>query len=285
MENSEIQKLGLERKPVTVIADQFLTRSVDHANFQHCLFHDTGAKKLLFKNGDFSYCVFERAYFHACTFIDCKFIGARFVDCNFRSASIEGCHFEYAIFKSTLISEKELLKNLPAWPKVRRELLRNLRINAESIGDAEAVKGYVREELAALREDLKKARDGKETYYAQKYNTLGKKLSVYWQSVWVWFDWHLWGHGEYPSRLLRTIIIGVTGAALYRVGTYHQFPVTTSPSSILSISAADYMDVVKAFVGVVPVSFPEGLAALLSIFRYVVLGLFISVLFRRLARR
>ena len=177
MDSHELQKFGLVEKPVVIVESKFLTKSVDRANFQHHFFRNTGAKELTFQNCDFSFCVFERAYFHACEFINCKFIGARFIDCNFRGAIFDGCSFEYAIFKSTLVSLAEMLKNLPAWPNVRRELLRDLRLNAESIGDAEAVKEYVREELTASREHLKKAREGKESYYASKYKGVRKKLS------------------------------------------------------------------------------------------------------------
>jgi len=285
MINQEIEKLGLVDKPVTVVTDQFLTKSVEEANFQHHLFRNTGAKNLTYKNCDFSYCVFERAYFHGCNFINCKFVGARFTECNFRGATFDGCEFEYAVFSSTLISHKELLKNLPAWPNVKRELLRGLRINAERTGDAEAAKIFVREELSASREHLQKAREAKERYYAQKYKGFTKKIAVYLDSFWTWLDWHLWGHGEYPGRLIRTISIGLVAAALYRLYADQEVSGATSLTHVMSMFLAYFRDVCYAFLGVVPESFPIALASVLSLFRYVVLGLFISVLYKRLARR
>ncbi len=285
MDRMELQKIGLQDKPVKVIENKIFTAPITGKSFQHFQFKNTGAKNIKFENCDFLYCFFERAYFHGCQFVNCKFIGARFVDCNFRGASFDGCDFEYATFKSTLIDGHELLRNLPAWPNARRELLRNLRLNAESIGDDKSVKIFVREELAASREHLKKARQAKEKYYASKYGSLSKRGQVYWQSLTVWVDWNLWGHGEYPWHLLRTIIIGLLLASSYRIIESGVITDSLPIGQALSIVMAHFLDVTKTFVGIVPNDFPSGLAAILSLFRYIVLGLFISVLYRRLSRR
>jgi len=285
VENEQSIEASLEDRPVNIIVNKYFKNSITSINFQHHVFRDTGAKKLVFKNCDFSFCLLERAYFHACEFIDCKFIGARFVDCNFRNARFEGCQFEYSIFKSTLISHHQILKNLSPWPNVRRELLRTLRINAESIGDAEAVKEYVREELSASREHLKKARDGKESYYAKKYKGFHAKLTIYGHSIWSWFDWHLWGHGEYPAKILRTIIIILIFSTLHLLFNDQTFSVNLTISNIISLSMKYFLESAFVFVGVIPDEFPDIVAALLSLTRYVSLGLFISVLYKRLARR
>jgi len=274
-----------EDKPVKVVNDKIFTESLTGRSFQHHVFRDTGAKKLKFKDCDFSYCVFDRAYFHACEFEDCTFIGARFTDCNFRNTTFNGCKFEYAIFKSTLVSHHQILKNLPAWPNVQRELLRTLRINAENIGDAESVKEFVRYELAASREHLKKARDGKESYYAKKYKGFWNKANIYWQSVWLWIDWHLWGHGEYPGKLLSTIVGILVLLTFFRTLTDHSFNGDSTFYDALSLFLDYLLQNIYVFVGVIPDKFPQGLAALLALTRYISLGLFISVLYKRLARR
>lgn len=276
---------GIERKPIQVLRDVFMTSSVQGQPFQHFQFINTGAKDIKFEGCDFRYSSFDRAYFHGCQFVNCKFVGARFVDCNFRGASFDGCDFEYTTFKSTLIDGHELLRNLPAWPNARRELLRNLRLNAESIGDAKSAKIFVREELAASREHLKKARQGKEKYYAQKYGTATKRAQIYWQSLSVWVDWHLWGHGEYPWRLLRTIIIGLVLAGGYRILDSGLITGSMPVGSAFSMALTHFLEVTQSFLGVIPSGFPTGLAAVLSLFRYIMLGLFISVLYKRLSRR
>lgn len=280
-----VSNMSLANRPVKVISDKFITKSVSLNNFQHHVFRDTGAKKLEFKDCDFSYCLFERAYFHGCEFVDCKFIGSRFVDCNFRNTAFDGCDFEYAVFKSTLVSHKQLLRNLPAWPNVRRELLRTLRINAENIGNEEAVKEYVREELAASREHLKKAREGKESYYAKKYKGLASKITIYWQSMSLWLDWHLWGHGEYPGKLIRTIVLILIISTFYRLFNDNTLSENTTLLTVYSLTIQYLIENMYVFVGVLPDKYPGGLGALLALARYISLGLFISVLYKRLARR
>jgi len=277
--------LGVEPRPAATVSYSFFQRSLTKQNCQHYIFRDTGAKKLQFEDCDFSYCLFERAYFHNCTFINCKFIGARFVDCNFRGATFDGCDFEYASFRQTLIAHKQLLVNLPAWPNVRRELVRSLRKNAEGLGDAEAVKAFVREELTAAREHLKKAREGKESYYAQKYKGVTNKISVHWQSLWVWLDWHVWGHGEYPWRIVRTIALIVCGAALWQISTD---PTTSMAIPVNDLARAvtwHLKNVAYSFLGIKVASISDGMAAFLSLARYVSLGLFISILYKTLSRR
>jgi hypothetical protein len=285
MAHEDTLDTGIENKPVHVLQDVFFTISIEGKSFQHFQIKNAGAKELKFENCDFRYCTFERAYFHKCQFVKCNFTGSRFIDSNFRGASFDGCDFEYTTFKSTLIDGYELLRNLPAWPNARRELLRNLRLNAESIGDGKSAKIFVREELAASREHLKKARQAKEKYYASKYRSLPKRVQVYWQSLAVWVDWHLWGHGEYPWRLLRTIMLGLVLAGLYRVIGDSQITGGLSIKETAAASVTHLLDVIKVFVGVVPDTFPSGLAATLSLFRYIMLGLFISVLYKRLSRR
>ncbi|PVV10536.1 MAG: hypothetical protein B6D72_12380 [gamma proteobacterium symbiont of Ctena orbiculata] len=285
MTHSDALDIGIENKPVHVLQDVFFTESLEGQSFQHVQFNNTGAKELKFENCDFRYCTFDRAYFHKCQFIKCNFTGSRFVDSNFRGASFDGCDFEYTTFRTTLIDSYELLRNLPAWPNARRELLRILRLNAESIGDGKAAKILVREELAASREHLKKARQAKEKYYSTKYRPLPKRLQAYWQSLAVWVDWHLWGHGEYPWRLLRTIMLGLVVAGLYRIVCDSNVTWGLTAREAVSASASHFLDVAQTFVGVIPDDFPSGLAATLSLFRYVMLGLFISVLYKRLSRR
>lgn len=285
MDRMELHNIGLKDKLVGVIENKIFTESITGKSFQHFQFKNTGAKRITFKDCNFHYCFFERAYFHCCQFVNCKFIGARFVDCNFRGASFDSCDFEYATFKSTLIDGHELLKNLSARPNVRRELLLTLRLNAESIGDAKSVKIFVREELAASREHLKKARQAKEEYYASKYSSLPKRIQVYGESLKVWLDWNLWGHGEYPWRILRTVIIGLVLASGFRIVESGVITDSLPIGKAISTIISHFMDVTKTFVGIVPNDFPSGLAAILSLFRYIVLGLFISVLYRRLSKR
>lgn len=278
------EDLPIESRPMAVLSEVVFTGAISGEDFRSTVFRDTGSKRIEFRDCDFSYCRFERAYFHSCTFINCKFIGARFADSNFRRATFEGCGFEYAVFHRTLIPHRQLLANLPAWPNVRRELSRALRINFESVGDAEAVKEFVREELSASREHLKKAREGKESYYG-KYRKFPKMVRVYWDSFWVWLDWNVWGHGEYPAKLLRSIGLILVAAVAWEMYSSKLELMTMSIPTIGSWLVQHGRDVVYSFLGVKVDTISDGMSALLGLTRYVTLGLFISVLYKRLSRR
>jgi hypothetical protein len=173
----------LVKRPVTTVEKQYFAGEFNGDDFRHHFFVDVGAKEITFKKVIFSFSDFENAYFKDCKFEGCEFIGAQFNNSNFRGSVFINCKFQYSIFRGTEISHKELLTNLSGMPNVDREWLRRLRINAESIGDVKAVKAYVKEEVRASREHLRKARAAKEGYYAKKYKKLDKRLAVYFESV------------------------------------------------------------------------------------------------------
>jgi hypothetical protein len=62
-----IEELPVNRRPMILVAEVKFTDAVASGKFQHHVFCGTGAKKLEFRDCDFSYCLFEGAYFHGCT--------------------------------------------------------------------------------------------------------------------------------------------------------------------------------------------------------------------------
>lgn len=281
---SESRDIFIDR-PVVTIEKRYFSDSYDGDDFKHHFFKDTGAKELTFKNVDFSYCVFDNAYFHKCRFEDCTFIGARFNGCNLRNSSFTNCKFEYSVFSGTEVPYRELLANLCPWPNVNREWLRRLRINFESTGNIEAVKACVREEMKASREHLKKAREAKEGYYAKSYKGFWKQIPVRWESFRVSLDWHLWGHGEYPIKLFLTVMAILIAASGYVVVDSHSVNNSFSLRDAFYTFLTAFRDVSYTFVGLPQDSIAEWLAAILSLIRYIALGLFISVLYKNIARR
>jgi hypothetical protein len=295
MQNNETNP-HFETRPYTLIEKKyFVGQPIDQKPkyflfkgelyLKHHFFKDTGAKKFIFKNVDFSFSVFDNAYFHQCQFEDCSFIGAKFNGCNLRNSIFTNCKFEYSVFSGTEVPYRELLANLSSWPNANREWLRRLRINFESTGNIEAVKACVREEMTASREHLKKAREAKEGYYAKSYKGFWKQIPVRWESFRVFLDWHLWGHGEYPFKLFITVLAILLVASVYVVVDH--FTLNDAPS-LRDVSYAfltAFRDVGYTFVGLPQGSIAEWLAATLSLIRYIALGLFISVLYKNIARR
>lgn len=276
---------GLTDRPTVTIDKKYFSENLSKNDLSHHFFIDTGAMKITFEGVNFSHCVFKNAYFKSCKFIECDFTGAQFEGSNFRGSRFDNCKFIFSVFRNTEISHKELLVNLSGWPNNNREWLRRLRINAESIGDVEAVKSFVKEEMLASREHLKKARAAKEVYYAKKYEGWDKRLSVYLDSIVNFLDWHLWGHGEHPHKLVFTILGMITLSSAYVFFHNEGVSFDARLNDLLSIAWVTVADVSQTFVGVKSTSVDNGLAAILSLARYISLGLFTSVLYKSIARR
>lgn len=265
---------------------------IANENFLHYTFEDFGARQVQFNNCHFSYSVFTRAYFYGAEFYDCKFIGARFTDCNFRRARFTLCDFSYSSFRGTTIPSKEIMCNVPAEPGVRRELMQALRANANSLANDEDAKFFIRQEMKATELHNQKAREASESYYAPKYGwstNRWKWTRVRIEYVWLWIQRFGWGYGEYPWRLLRSIaLLLLAWAILLAMKTGHTgggFAETLVPSvkQVLSVFLAIHLPLQ-------PGQKDEGfvvwlLLSLTAVTRYVALGLFVTMLFRRLSKR
>jgi len=268
-----------------VIESKFVSSGCDGNDFKNYVFKDIGGNQLTFKGVDFSFCVFDNAYLRDCKFEDCIFTGTKFIDSNFKGSSFVNCKFEYSVFKSTAISSKELLTNLSSWPNVNRDWLRRLRINYEALGDVASVKACIKEEMLASREHLRKAREAKEGYYAKAYKGYKAQFPVRIESLANFLDWHLWGHGERPHKLFFTVCVLIAISAFYVLFDSYGITAASAGTEIAESFFYSLRDVSYSFVGVKQDTVPDGLAALLSISRYIALGLFISVLYKNIARR
>ena len=257
-------------------------------DFRYCLFDSTGAKGITFENCDFSYATFSKAYFRKAIFINCKFIGAYFIDSNFRGVEMRACDFKYANFQNTVIPSDTVLDNLPEWPNVKRELLRIHRINASNFGDSESVKLYIREELTAQREHYRRARKRNESYYSNKYSGFYNWIKVRFKSILLWLDWNLWGHGEYPEKLIYSTLIILSVVALFiSFKVTHVNEELAIGEFLLSIkNSIKYT--FDAFLGIDSSNLyriSKFWTYFTVIFRITVFGMFISVLFRYLSKR
>jgi Pentapeptide repeats (9 copies) len=261
-------------------------------NFLHYTFEDFGARQVQFNNCNFSYSIFTRAYFYGAEFDNCKFIGTRFTDCNFKSARFSQCDFSYSSFRGTTIPSKEVMCNVPTEPNVRRELMQALRANAISLVNDEDAKFFIRQEMRAAELHNQKAREAREGYYAPKYGWATNRwnwMRVRIEYIWLWIQRFGWGYGEYPWRLLRSIALLLLALAILlamKTGqTITGFIETLLPSvkRILSVFLAIPLPSTQNQID-------EGfviwlLLSLTAVLRYVALGLFVTMLFRRLSKR
>ncbi|WP_157636098.1 pentapeptide repeat-containing protein [Burkholderia ubonensis] len=257
------------------------------------MFHDftnIDAKEVIFEACNFKFCIFNGAYFRKAKFKNCDFTGAKFKDCNFRDCILSGSKFNYTQFSNTLISTKELLLNAPTWLNVRREFMMSLRKNSESVGDIESAKTFIREELKAARKYCQEGWRHQGSYYKDKYPKITDRINLFFQSIGYGLDWHFWGHGEYPSKLIRFIFVTLLISGAITLGFDDRISLDATPvNAFLSTYGQSTIAATCTFLGVAPdhglPAVPEPLRITLVFFRYIALGFFTSSLFRRLSRR
>lgn len=251
----------------------------------HGHFTDVSGKKATFEKVDFSYSVFTRAYFHDTIFKDCKFTGCRFNECNFRGAKFSLCDFKYAFFDRTIVPHKQLIACAPAWPNVKRDLMQIMRANAVSVGDIEAERAFIREEMKARREHLRRARAQEEEYYKRKYAGWWNWCSVRWQSFWLFLDRNILGHGEHIGRAvlgsLALLLLIATFQWLYDLDSSDSFGRVV----LGFVESAKYVLYLLLDVPSVVAQPPYSLAIVVILLRYFLIGLLVAGLFRVLSHR
>jgi hypothetical protein len=257
----------------TEVTDQEFTSDLQSVAFDKYLFRRVSAKDRTYNRVSFKYTIFENCYFRSCKFLNCDFTGAMFVDTNFHGSSFDGSRFDYCRFTRTLISHAVLDRHLPGWENVQQELTRNLRVNFGSVGDTEGVNKAISAELRATRIHFHKAAWSHESYFRDKYTGLSRLRMIGRHSVFVVWDF-IWGNGESLPRVARTLVIAF---CLIAAGAYW--------SGVSGREAFAFA--LPVFFGVTPtgLQLPTWLLTLAAAARLVLLGLFMSILIKRLARR
>lgn len=265
--------------------DYFKTHGFQKNSYAGQHLHDVGGKRIHFKDCDFSYCIIERGYFHDAKFENCKFIGTRFISCNFRSATFAMCDFSYATFFTTIVSHTEISKNLPDQPNKRRDLIRSLRANATSMGDQEANNSLLSHELEANTEHYRRLFSSNHSYYA-KYSQSEKIVALF-KYVALRAEGLAWGYGLSPLRLLLWLFAAVllSGTTLAFAGQENVILNAELLSSIgrnALMSAFAVLDL--ALVSSTTINAHPLVFGFLVTVRVIILGLLITVVYRRYAR-
>jgi hypothetical protein len=260
-------------------------------DYKFYVFDDANGKGATFFNCDFSYCFFENAYFHEAKFENCKFIGIKIKSSNFRNCTFIGCDFKFATFIETILPIKEILKNLPTWPNVRSELLQNLRVNANETGDTKNISLIIKEEIKSDKEHWRLARKRPDLYYTKKYSGFLKRIKVYYESFKIWIDWFIWGHGEFPMSLIRSIILTILifSVWIFLSNSHSLFSASSFQiSSFNKLISESFRDTINYFFDLkIEDKLSKGFWWLLtlSIFKYLYLGLFINIIMKKFSRR
>jgi len=193
-------------KAIPRLQDTILTKIAENIDLRDCVWNNVGAKKIEIKSANFSYGLLEDCYFHNVTFLDCNFTGCRFIRCNLPTSSFVRCDLQYANFEKTQVERTSILQNKPERPNVARELFRNLRTNAIGIGNRDDANAYIDAEIKANSEFLRRAVFNLEPYYERKYPFWPHKPKLLIKYAFNWVSRLFWGHGESFWKLVFTSI-------------------------------------------------------------------------------
>jgi hypothetical protein len=245
-------------------------------------------KGAIFEDCDFSYSVMTDCYFHGARFVNCKFTGSRLFRCNFREAKFEGCDFRYVDANETKISAREVIKNLPDYPNIARDILQVMRRNASSLGDVRDARSLVVGELNQRKEHLRRAIRGQGRYYKTKYGGFWQKVRLVVELTLLKLDSFVWGHGEKIWKMIFPILLLVLTSSIAHAYIWWQQNPGALPEQLISFATNGLFYYFSMFlsVDVTHVS-PRVLWIewIVAASRLVAFGMLISSLFRWLSHR
>lgn len=272
-------------RDIKKIDDCSILKDLTKEDLKNTIFLNLDAKERKFENCDFSFSRFENGYFRNAQFFNCKFIGTSFVECNFRNSKFELCKFDYIKIIRTHIDVVEVLRNMPSYPNVRRDYLREHRVNAESVGDGISARKYIMEELSAERQHWSNAIDRKSEYYAQHYSGFLNQTKAWWKQIWLWLDWNIWGHGEAPTKLIFTSLIFILVVSGWCFSNL--FNLEMNSGEAINLFKQTLVEVLNSFLGLS--SETHYLTTIQNVIvrlgHIVFLGLVINLLYRKISRR
>lgn len=259
---------------------------VSGKQFQGQLLEYVDGKKVVFENCNFSAAVLYRGYFHEAVFRKCNFTGTRFDECNFRQAVFDRCTFDYSDFNRCVLPIPQVLANLPVYSNVRWDLVHNIRANQRSMGDVQHEADLVRQDIDAEIAHWKDIRRRPTSYY-DKYDNLRDQTVAWLHCRRLWIERYVWGHGESITRLILAALL-----VLFVLSVIYWIPNAQGYETLANASRA-YLRGLKYLV-MLFIDFPVSaedvaqspiISTCVVLLRYIVLGLAIPTLYKKIAKR
>lgn len=268
--------MNIELKDHTkpLIEDKEFVADVRKAQLSQQALRRVFAVKKTFVDVSFKQSEITQCYFRNCRFIRCDFTGTSISRSNFRGSQYEECKFHYSAWEHTILDEEFLDNCLPSEENLARDLVRSLRVNFGQIGNYSAVNKAASIEVSLTGLHLFHAAYSKQSYYRAKYRGWNRIVHGVRHAKWKALDL-LWGNGE---SLYRIVICGlfviVASAALLS----WQDPLFSWPASLGVVATAFWGSNTTP-----PV--PGDYLAVLTAVRFILFGLFMAILIKRLSRR
>lgn len=266
MELEEHIKPVIEYKEIRGEArnEDFSVRRLSHMFAVDVAFFDVS-----FKQSDFVNC-----YFRNCRFTRCNFTGATIKESNFRGSQFETCDFRYTSWEKTILDEHILDTCLPSEENLARDLTRSLRVNFSQIGNYDAVNKAALIEVSLTGHYLFNAAYSRQSYYRGKYKGWSRISHALGHARWKTLEL-LWGNGESPLRVAMSGLVVIVVAA---------FAIMRNQPRPIFLDAL--WSAFSCFWGVPgEVKLPNVYAVTLTVIRFILFGLFMAILIKRLSRR
>ena len=182
--------------------------------------------------------------------------------------------FHYSLWEKTFLEESFLDNCLPSEENLARDLVRSLRVNFAQIGNYEAVNKAASIEVKLNGRHLFNAAYSRQAYYRNKYKGLTRIRFALRHAQWKAFDL-LWGNGESIGRVLGGGLLAIACFAVAIWLNHVDIKFLDAIGSSVSIfwGVKPHREVEPVFV------------VLLTAIRYLLFGLFMAVLVKRLSRR
>ena len=230
---------------------------------------------VIFVNVSFKQAELSRCYFRNCRFIKCTFTGASIRESTLKGSQFEECDFKYTTWEKTNIDEHFLESCLPSEENLARDLVRSLRVNFSQIGNYDAVNKASSIEVRLTGQHLYNAAYSKQSYYRSKYKSWSRVKHGIEHARWKALDL-LWGNGESIVRVIFAGIVAVVVAAAIILSDQSKPSVESALHTALNLFWGLDADIA---------SLDYKLSVTLTISRYVLFGLFMAILVKRLSRR
>lgn len=266
--------MELQEHTKPVIGNKEFCGEVRNEDLSKREFSRVFAVDVAFFDVSFKQCDFSECYFRNCRFIRCNFIGATIKESNLRGSQFEKCDFRYTSWEKTILDEHFLDTCLPSEENLARDLARSLRVNFSQIGNYDAVNKAASIEVSLTGQHLYNAAYSRQSYYRSKYKGWSRISHALAHTRWKALDL-LWGNGE---SILRVVLSGLAVVVVATLSLMRDY-------SNLIFSDALW----SAFSGFwgIPggTQLPASYAVALTIIRFILFGLFMAILIKRLSRR
>jgi hypothetical protein len=271
------------------VNQRFENETLPEGLYFRCTFANVSFLRSRLEHVRFSACVFEGCYFRETTFNKCRFSGTRFIDCDFVKPNILGCDFRYARFRGCFPPFDEMEASLPGEHNMSADLASNLASEARAAGDGNEARRYLLKAIREHEQHLLAGFQARTQYYKDHFPRSLDRVFALWRVALSRANGFLWGYGERGYPLLRTVL-GIAFVVWPLLFVLTRGSIDTSAGHHVNLGDCIWLSVASivgnsAATGFTTVGFARALVLSEGAIGLLLLGLFVTYLYRYVTRR